>query len=128
MTKEEWEQVKKTLESLFHMANLKIDGYDVSLCLQRTSTYKNSIVVYVNGVLKGEWLGKDCEERRRFLQKREHSVLSAKEKAKLKKFSKKFQKEFDRKYSVYYPYWTSFGSLKKHLIENNERIELVSTK
>ena len=41
--------------------------------------------------------------------------------------TKSRQKELHEKYfyDVYKPYWTSFRRLKKHLMENNESIELI---
>lgn len=130
MSKEEWLEVQKALESLFSTVKLKIDGFNLSLALVRIGTYKNAIVVYIDGVFKGEWLIKDCEERRRFFQKKERSILSSKQKIDWKKLSKKSQKElaekYDIKYSFYSSCWTSFNSLKKHFIANNASIELIS--
>ncbi len=132
MTKSEWDKVKKALESLWGVVELKIDGYQISLSLVRVSTYKLAIAIYVNGVFKGEWLMKECDERQRFLPKKERSLLTAKDKASWKKLPKKTQKEleekYNRKYECYASHWTSFGALKKHLIANNTSIELISIK
>lgn len=124
MTKSEWERMHKALTSLMNAVKLKVDGYEVSFALVRVGTYKNAIVVYVNDVFKGKWLCEDCEERRRFIQKREKSLYKQSE---VKKLPKKMQKEMlSRKYEYYQTHWTSFGALKKHLLENNEEIELIS--
>ena len=80
MTKEDWDKVKIAVESLFNLVKLKIDEYEVSIGLRRCGTYKNVIVICVNGVFQGKWLMEDCEERRRFCRKRERSILSSKEK------------------------------------------------
>lgn len=129
MTKEEWVQVEKALQSLYSIVELKIDGYKVALRLERLDTYKNAITVYINGEFKGKWLMEECEERRRFLRKREKSLITQKQKKDLNKLSKKFRKEheewFNRSYVYYEPWWTSFNSLRKHLIKENESIELV---
>ena len=124
MTKDEWAKVETATKSFFSMAKLKIDDYDIALRLQRVSTYKNVIMVYVNDVFKGEWLANDCEERRRFMCKKERNLAT---KSKIKHLPKKEQKILiDKyKYCVYSPYWTSFSSLKKHLIKENQSIELV---
>jgi hypothetical protein len=131
MTNEDWDKVKASLEVLSSIVKLKIDGYDVSFTLVRESTYKNVILVFIGGELCGKWLLEECEERRRFFQKCERSVLSTREKAKFKKMSKREQKQFsdyiNRTYAFYSPHWTSFTSLKRHLIANNESIELVRT-
>jgi len=124
MTKEEWKRCQEALKSLMNYVKLKIDGYEVTITLVRVGTYKNAIAVYVNGYLKGKWLAEDCEERRRFIQKREKALYSQ---AEIKKMPKKLQKELSqKKYEYYQTHWTSFGALKKHFVENNENIELVS--
>ena len=53
MTQEEWKQVEKALEYFFKRVELEVDGYEVSLTLQRVGVYKNAIAIYVNGVFKG---------------------------------------------------------------------------
>lgn len=130
MLKDEWSRAQEALKSLFSFVKLKIDGYEVTLSLVRVDTYKNAIAVYVNGVFKGEWLMKDCEERRRFLQRKERSLLSQKQKSSWSKLPKKLQRElnekYDRKYEYYSSHWTSFNALKKHFISNNKNIELIS--
>lgn len=130
MKKEEWKQVEAAATAFYPTAYLKVDGYDVALTLVRVSTYKNEIAIYVGGVFRGEWLGKDCEERRRFCQRRERSLLSAKQKADFKKLPKKQQKDLLNRYHSltyewYEPYWSSFGTLKRHLLANNKSVELV---
>lgn len=127
MTNTEWKEVEERLKSPFNVVRLKCDEYELSLVLSRISTYKMAICFYVNGVLKGEWLTHDCEERRRFFDKSQKSILTAKGKAEFKKLSKKDQKELSEKffYDTYKACWTSFKRLKKHLIENNENIELI---
>lgn len=129
MTKEEWSKVEKALQSLYTQVVLNIDGYKINLHLERMNTFKNVITVYVNGEFKGKWLLEECEERRRFFRKREKSLISAKDRKALNKLPKKERKEFEEdyggKYSWYEPWWTSFSSLKRHLIKENESIELV---
>lgn len=130
MTKDEWKRAEEALKSFFSPVCLKADGYDVTLILERVGIYKNMIMVYIDGKFQGKWLSEDCEERRRFCVKRTHSLLNAKEKASFKELPKKAQKELANKhhnfqYESYSPQWTSFGALKKHLISNNEKIELV---
>lgn len=60
MTQEEWKQVEKALEYFFKRVELEVDGYEVSLTLQRVGVYKNAIAIYVNGVFKGEWITTEC--------------------------------------------------------------------
>ena len=130
MTKEEWDEVQRHLTFPGTTVHMKIDGYDISAQLQRhTSTsLKYDIMIYVNGYFKGEWMVNDCEIRNRFYCKRTHDTMSRKDKERLKKASKAVKKlveEHGHKYDIYYPYWTSFRSMKSHFIKNNSSIELV---
>lgn len=130
MSKDEWKQAEEALQHFFSSVQIQADGYNLTLRLERVGVYKNMIMVYINGEVKGEWLVKDCEERRRFFHKKTQSLLSSKQMADLKKLPKKQQKELAErynglKYDSYSPQWPSFGSLKRHLIANNTDIKLV---
>lgn len=92
---------------------------------------KNVIMVYVGGVEKGKWLTEECEERKRFCRPITKSAMSQKQKNNLKKLPKKTQKmlikelKLDRTFTYYSFSWTSFNSLKRHLIKQNTSIELI---
>jgi hypothetical protein len=132
VTNEEWKEIEKRLQSFYDIVKLKIDGYEISILLKRTNQFKNELAVYVNGLIKGEWLIKECEESRRFYKKVTKSLMTQKQKKALQKLPKKEQKrltsmlKLDRTYSYYLAGWTSFNSLKKHLIKENKSIELIS--
>lgn len=129
MTKEEWKEVEGKLKSFYCIVKLRCDEYEISLVIVRISQFKNEIQIYVNGVVKGEWLNKECEESKRFLRKVSKSLYSQKHKLSYKKLSKRMQKEIgldiDKTYSYYLPSWTSFNSLKRQLIRENNSIELI---
>ena len=129
MTKEEWKQVEEVLTHIFHPVELKLDGYDITLILERVGVYQNKIMVYIGGEFRGKWMAEDCEERRRFLQEQKHNILSGKQRADFEKLPKRRQKELREKYPMQYssftPQWSSFRALKKHFCANNLRIELV---
>ncbi|UQT48558.1 hypothetical protein M5E87_29195 [Flavonifractor plautii] len=40
MTKEEWKQAEEALTHFFHPVELKVDGYDITLILERVSVYQ----------------------------------------------------------------------------------------
>jgi hypothetical protein len=127
MNNEEWKEVEEKLKSFYNGVRLKCDGYELSIMLERMGQFKNCLMIYINGELKGEWLLKDCEEQRRFFQPVTRSCLTQELKKELKKMPKKIREEREAKakYTYYKPYWTSFRSLKAHLIKNNNKIELV---
>ena len=49
MTKEEWKQAEEALTHFFHPVELKVDGYDITLILERVGVYQNKIMVYIGG-------------------------------------------------------------------------------
>ena len=128
MTEDEWKIVEEDLKIIGNPVKLRIDNYDIALRLGQISTYKNGIFIYINGYIKGIWLARECEERKRFLQKHEHNLYDNKTNKQISKMSKKRRAELgldDRlKYVSYTLYWTSFKQLKKHFISNNENISL----
>jgi hypothetical protein len=129
LTAKEWKMVEEKLKSFYNIVKLKCDEYELSIVLERYGQFRNVLMVYINGVSKGTWLMEDCEERRRFFQPQTRSLLRQNGKASLKKLPKKIRAEYEAKsrYTYYLPYWRSFGSLKRHLINNNQVIELISS-
>ena len=133
MTKDEWEMLRKAIEIYPNRGKLSIDGYTVDLMLQSTDPYHKEIVVFVNGICKTEWaLGKTPEGeeiRRRFFCSSTKSLVK-KPKEKLTKKEQALYEECKKKYSVttYLPFWKSFERLKRHLIKNNENIEIMEVK
>ena len=125
MTKEDWAVCEKLATSLFTHADLMIDGYRVTLMLIPHGPYRNVIVVYVNGTIDRKLLDEDCEERRRFWRADHKSLLPPKApKGITAKHWAKARKE--HMYSIYYPWWTNFAALRRHLTQNNSSIELIS--
>jgi len=129
MSTQEWKQIEECLKSFYSPVKIKCDGYYVTLCLRRLDQFKNGILIYVNGEIKGKWLLEDCEERRRFFRPVKKSLYSRKQKASLKKISKRLRQKAglsdpEINYTCYYPYWKSFRALKTHIIKNNSDIEL----
>jgi hypothetical protein len=133
-TEEQWNEMEQQLRSPFGRVELKVDGFDISLQV-KTDRMKLVIAIYVNGWFKGEWLNGDCEEGRRFMAERSTSAYSEKSRKlwiKLDRLTKKQVAKqkcessgYYKKIISYYPWFTSFRSLKSKLIKNNENIEVV---
>lgn len=128
LSPQDWKGIEERLKFLESPVKLNCDGYEITLVLQRISQFSNAIMVYVNGKFNGKWLMDDCEERRRFCQARKRSLLDSKQKAAIKRWPKKDRLAMvaRAKYISYSPHWTSFRSLKNHLIKNNKSIELIN--
>ena len=132
ITPQDWESIKGKLSRLLEPVELQCDEYKVTLVLSPISTYRNAILPYVNGTIRGEWVFNDCEERRRFFHASTRSLLTPKERSARNKMSKKHLKELqsqgfdiDPKFTLYEPYWTSFEALRRHLIRNNRTIGII---
>ena len=127
MTDKEWEKVADKLDDVFGRVKLKVDGYELTLCVVRTTKMSLEIAVYVNGTIKGADIINDCDIRRKFYQEHVKSILTVQDKKMLRGISKSKRKEIEEnsKISWYEPCWQSFRSLKKHLIKNNVSIELM---
>ncbi len=127
-TAEQWQQIEERLSHPYGSVKLKIDGYDISLQVKPIGPRRQAIAVYVNGWIKGKWLGKSCPERDRFCCPKEKSLHTKKAQASfIKVFGKRRAEKYGymKKLQLWYPYWTSFRRLKSHLVKHNERIELI---
>lgn len=130
-TNEQWAEIKEKLEHLHDFVYLDCDGYCVTAYLTRITKMKLGIVVFVNGVFRGEWLwaSKPSEEGRRFFPLRRRPCYSAAAKRDFeKRFGKREVAESDFLHATYEfrsSYWTSAASLIRHLKAENERITLL---
>jgi hypothetical protein len=127
VSSQDWKDIDKKLNHFYGQVKLICDGYEVTFMLQRRNQFHNVISLYVNGEIQGKWYIEDCEERRRFFRPRTKAFYSKKEIANFRKISKKLGKEMAAKneYTYYESHWTSFRSLKSHLMKHNKVIHLV---
>lgn len=61
ITKEQWVEIEKHLAGLFSSVIFKYGEFEVTVTRSRVSESKTSLVVYVDGVIKGGWYSKDNE-------------------------------------------------------------------
>lgn len=130
MTKDDWAAVELSLSYPYGRARLLCDGYDLRLTTSPDKPLKLVILWYVDGVFKGEFLKADSEIGKRFARPR---VLHAYSPTERQRIIKNFGKRGTAKYfpnldatKTYYDWaWTSFLSLKRHLVANNKDISRV---
>jgi len=127
MTPEDWKYVENELIPPWGRIVLICDGYKVSLCVQRTSKMKYTIVVYVNGEIDFSWMRKDCDERNRFMRPVTRPLLTKAQQKAEKRLAKlcKRPSRHDVKYTYWVPDWTSVKSLRRHFCKHNQDIQLV---
>lgn len=124
MTKEQWKAVEqKILNYPYTIAKIRADGHVLSLSMQRDKM-QLVIAVYVDGKINFHWLQEDCEIRRKFFQQRKRSLLTQKDRERLKREKKSIREEIQEQatYYSYSPYWTSFTALRRHLEKTCEII------
>ena len=132
MEQADWDELKEQMDSPYGSMKLKCDDFEVDI-VQITEPGKKSwsTTVYVNGYIKGIWLGCDNktgepehEETRRFYRKVTRSLHTKKDIEFYRKMRGK--REATRLAAIkFYTYdwsWKSFSSLKKHLVANNKEI------
>ena len=127
MSPEDWKEMDKRLRCIGVRVSLKVDGYNVIFFLDQVKQFKNRIVVYVNDIINWSWCRDGSEEARRFYHPKKVFLHSPKNRKALKKIPKKYRTGLDPDASFIHrePFWDSFRALKKHLLANNESIELV---
>ncbi len=133
ITGQEWKQVEAELKSLHGKVSFKIDSYDITLMRQHDN--KNIFTaVYVNGHIYGADCGIEVTEiNRRFYKPRSKYICRmkpgqdrAKEIKRFKRLSMQGAVEYlSARITLYMPFWQTFGPLKKHLMKNNQHIQLV---
>lgn len=128
MTKEEWDQAKTILASAYGVVQLVVDGFNLTLQVVRVAEMRYEIMPYVNGKFEGRWITQKTDESVRFLRPKTVSLYTPKEKARAKKLRKEIRDAVYpglEKQTTYYIWgWSSFASLKRHLLANNKSIEL----
>ncbi|UZZ12219.1 hypothetical protein NDO41_07030 [Ectopseudomonas mendocina] len=134
MQQQDWDDLKQQMASPYGYMKLKCDQFEVALSQEVDSKGRKwATSVYVDGVFKAAWCFADekgqpkHEEARRFLRKVTRRVNSARDVAEIQKLFGKRQakKAAERVYVYFAPSWSSFNSLKKHLVANNTSIERI---
>lgn len=134
MQQQDWGELKEQMASPYGVMKLKCDQFEVSLVQQADSkSRKWQTTIYVDGFIKGQWCLSDesgnpkHEEARRFLRKTSKAIFSAKQIEGYRKvFGKREATKMAAKRHVWFRAdWSSFNSLKKHLLANNTSIERI---
>ena len=134
MQQQDWDDLKAQMASPYGQMKLKCGQFELALVQAVDSkSRKWATTVYVDGVFKGLWCNASKEgepqheETRRFLRRVVRRLHSAKEISEYQKvFGKREAKKLEAKVYVYFlPEWSSFNSLRKHLLANNPSIERI---
>jgi hypothetical protein len=131
ISKEQWAEIESQLSGSFGRVKLEADQFkNVQLQIARYKKLSYCILVFIDGTCEYKWGQTDCEERRRFCCETRHYLYSKKtrEEAQKKKrvLGKEWVETIMKQYSTFFPAWTSFTKLKRHLLKNNKELTVLS--
>lgn len=129
LTKEQKQVIERLLAAPFGRAEFQIDGHAVVARVEPYKVRRWTVVVYVDGSWKGEYLKVGHDFQKRFYRLIKVSWYKPKQKAELiKVFGKReVNKRFDLNKVDYYavPHWSSVKSMLRHFEANNESVVFV---
>lgn len=134
VTKEQWAEIEMQLSGMWGRVALVCDDYEVVAEVRSIAPLKQGILVFVNGVSKGEWFKGEAEEARKFHCERKRFLHSAKDRELAAQHLKKYRRDpalrklyegLDKTLSYWYPYWTNAKAFCRHLRKNSTEIEIV---
>jgi len=133
-TKEQWVEITEQMDRLYSAVHLRCDGYLLTTNMHRNKN-KLEISIYINGVMKGEWIGcyKTDDEfsdiQRKFCKVSKMAIWSKKELFSLEKiWGKREAKKrgYYNKNLFVSPCWGSAKRLVSHLKKHNQNIEVLT--
>lgn len=130
LTKDQRDELAKELANPYGRVNLKCDGYEVLLVVERWKELSYRIVTYVNGEWSGAWMCSAGEyPQRKFLRYSEKFVLPARFRAQMLKLlgKRRYAKEnYDRKLGMWHIDWQTGKAAINHLHRVCDAIEIIS--
>lgn len=125
ITKDQWAQLEKEMLLTYGRAVLRADGHLLQLVVNQVKPRQFAIAVYVDGVIKGEYMASESPIGAKFFRPRTRCAIKP---ADLKGVRKKVQEQWKAKYTftVHDPFWTSVPAMRRHLTKTCQEIELVS--
>jgi hypothetical protein len=137
-TREQWDQLRQELRSIYGTGYLHCDDYLVSLQWERVAKGRQTyaLAVYVDGWIKGEWMvfGKDEDAEipdipRRFYRPSKRQRYPSKDIKQMEKILGKRRTKawgyYDKKLSCM-PYWNTLDTCIRHLVKHNQGIEILT--
>lgn len=124
ITKEEWVEVERQLSGSFGRVVLCCNGYEITAAVESVALLRQGIVIYVNGVIRSEWIG-GAKEARMFHREMKRYLWSARLRAEAAKKAKSrrlpadlrkiYQDRATTSVSIWAPYWTNAKAFTRHL-------------
>jgi hypothetical protein len=131
ITKAQWKEIAEQLSHPYGRVELKCGDRSVVLRVERTKALKYSIITYVDGEWRGEWLREESEIGKLFLYRREryaHSLKAREAYIKAmggKRCSKAHREIAEVKYAFHDIAWPSATPLRRHYTKKHPDAELI---
>lgn len=134
ITKEQWQDIEKTLSLPYQAVKLRCDEHDVYAVV---GIYKRKLCVdiYVDGFVKGEWFNDKSEIGNKFYprvtkyflkpQERKDALKKANNKRLDKDLRDYFRKGYEQKYSYLVPHFANAKSFCRHIRKTCQLIEFI---
>lgn len=130
LNKEQKDELARKLDTPWGQVELRCDGYDVTLSVQRYKGMQYRVLTYVNGSIKGEWFrGDKPAPESKFLRKSVRPNLSPSQR---KEWEKKLRKRFVKNdpfasgsVTLFLPDWASGKAAISHLDKVCDSIEVI---
>lgn len=131
ITKEEWSRIENVLTGAFGRVELLIDGFNVTLNIERVRNLKYGIMTYVNGEFRGAWMMEDSEIGAKFYRPNTRFINNSKLRAELikiwggKRCPKHRLEEINKKITLHDPVWNCAKKMRCHLVKHNTDISII---
>lgn len=136
LTKEQWTLIETELSGMFGAVHLRCDGFEVKAEIMTVAKFRQAIVVYVNGWIKGEWMKGEAEEAKKFHRPVKRYLYSTKErdeasrKAKSRSLAHSGLRDFyarkaEASITTWAAYWTNPKLFCRNLRKTCSNIEII---
>lgn len=131
ITKEQWDEIEVMLSGSIGRVELLIDGFKVTLQIERIKNLKYTIMTYVDEKFCGVWMAEDSVIGIRFYRPVSRFLHKAKFRAEMikiyggKRCPKAKLEEFNKKHTLLDPTWNNVKSMRRHFEKNNKDLSVV---
>ena len=128
INKEIKEEVLQQLNYRYGQVTLKCGNDEICLKIEPIKALKLVVAVWVNGQIKGQWLGDDTCPEYKYMRKSERFIYKAsfRQKAKKELGVRRYKSMgYDDKTTVVYPWFNSGKSAIDHLCKVCDSIEVL---
>ena len=120
---------------MYGVVKLRCDGYEVTAEIKTVAKFRQAIVVYVNGWIKGEWMKGEAEEAKKFHRPMRRYLYSKQQRDEARKHAKSrrtpaslrehWKGKSEASITTWAPYWTNAKEFCRHIRKTCADIDVV---